>query len=196
MIRLLTPADYRSMPWKNGAGRTTEIAAHPPGASLDAFVWRVSLADVERDGPFSRFPGIDRTIVLLEGAGMRLRGGARDTELTNAFEPHAFSGDDKIDCALVAGSIRDFNAMFRRGRAHGTVAVVRGDRTEFVPTDFRLAYAATGDHECVIPGHPPGMLAPGQALLVETGSGIEAKPIAIRPLTVGAVALVVSIDCT
>ena len=84
MYRLLTPADYRPMPWKNGAGRTTEIAAHPAGAALDAFAWRVSIADVERDGPFSRFPGIDRTIVLLDGAGMRLacpdgaRYGARD----------------------------------------------------------------------------------------------------------------------
>src|SRR4029077_2512621 len=74
MVRLLTPNDYRSMPWKNGAGRTTEIAVHPPGAALDAFAWRVSIADVEQDGPFSRFPGIDRTIVLLGGSGMRLRG--------------------------------------------------------------------------------------------------------------------------
>ncbi len=75
MVRLLTPADFHPMPWKNGAGRTTEIAVYPPGASLDAFLWRVSIADVERDGPFSRFPGIDRTIVLLEGGGMRLRSG-------------------------------------------------------------------------------------------------------------------------
>ena len=56
MVRLLTPNDYRSMPWKNGAGRTTEIAVHPAGAALDAFAWRVSIADIERDGPFSRFP--------------------------------------------------------------------------------------------------------------------------------------------
>jgi environmental stress-induced protein Ves len=34
MVRLLAPADCRSMPWKNGAGRTTGIVAHPPGAAL------------------------------------------------------------------------------------------------------------------------------------------------------------------
>src|SRR4029453_7140835 len=68
MVRLLTPNDYRSRPWKNGAGRTTEIAVHPAGAGLDAFAWRVSIASVERNGPFSAFPGIDRTIVLLDGA--------------------------------------------------------------------------------------------------------------------------------
>src|SRR6185369_11614525 len=82
MFRLLTPSDYRPMPWKNGGGRTIEIAVHPVGATLDAFQWRVSIADIERDGPFSRFPGIDRTIVLLEGAGMHLRSASRDIDLT------------------------------------------------------------------------------------------------------------------
>jgi environmental stress-induced protein Ves len=125
MYRLLTPSDYRPMPWKNGGGRTIEIAAYPIGATLDEFLWRVSIADVERDGPFSRFPGIDRTIVLLEGAGMRLRSGTRDIELTTRFVPHDLSGDDAIECTLVAGPSRDFNAMFRRGRARGRVVVVR-----------------------------------------------------------------------
>ncbi|MEC4600651.1 HutD family protein, partial [Burkholderia vietnamiensis] len=42
-------------PWKNGGGVTREIAAYPPGAALDAFAWRVSVADVGAGGPFSRF---------------------------------------------------------------------------------------------------------------------------------------------
>lgn len=196
MVRLLTPADYISMPWKNGGGTTTEIATHPSGAALDDFAWRVSVAAVDRDGPFSRFPGIDRTIVLLEGAGMRLTGGGRDATLRTAFEPHSFAGDDAIDCALVAGRIRDFNVMFRRDRAHGTVAVVRGGGAEIAPSEFLLAFAAKGAHECVIRGRPPDRLAPGHALLVEAAPDIEAKPIAIRPLAGDAVALVVSIDLT
>ncbi len=74
---VLSPADYRRMPWKNGGGHTTEIAAFPAGAGLASFVWRVSIADVLQDGPFSPFPGIDRTLVLLEGEGMRLSGDGR-----------------------------------------------------------------------------------------------------------------------
>ena len=147
MVRLLTPNDYRSMPWKNGAGRTTEIAVHPPGAALDAFAWRVSIADVEQDGPFSRFPGIDRTIVLLGGSGMRLRGTGmgpkgtvRETELSTRFVAHDFSGDDAIDCTLLAGPCRDFNAMFRRSRARGRVAVVRDSETRFEPAQFHVSY--------------------------------------------------------
>jgi len=195
MVRLLMPADYRSMPWKNGGGRTTEIAAYPPGATLDTFLCRVSLADVERDGPFSPFPGIDRTIVLLDGAGMRLHGIARETELTTPFAPHAFSGDEAIDCTLVAGPVRDFNAMFRRGRARGSVAVARAGEAEFGPAQFRLAYAAAGAHECIVARLAPLRLEAGHALVVAGAGGSDGSPLAIRPLGAGAVALVVSVDC-
>ena len=71
MFRLFAPDEYRRMPWKNGGGSTDEIATYPRGAGLDAFDWRVSIAHVASDGPFSRFPGVERTITLLEGAGMR-----------------------------------------------------------------------------------------------------------------------------
>ena len=195
MVRLLTPADYRTMPWKNGGGRTTEIAAYPSGAGLDAFLWRVSLADVERDGPFSSFPGVERTIVLLEGAGMRLHEGERATELTTPFAPHAFGGDAAIDCRLIAGPVRDFNAMFRRGRACGSVTVVRERETEFGPAQFRLAYAVTGVHECSGVTAAPVRLEARHAVLVTEADGSEAPSIAIRPLGADAVALLVSVDC-
>ena len=195
MVRLLTPADYRTMPWKNGSGRTTEIAAYPSGAGLDTFLWRVSLADVGCDGPFSSFPGIERTIVLLEGAGMRLHGGVRATELTTPFEPHTFSGDVAVDCRLIAGPVRDFNAMFRRGRACGSVTVVPRGGAEFGPAQFRIAYAATGVYECSGATIAPIRLEAGHALLVTEAGGSDAPSLAIRPLGAEPVALVVSVDC-
>jgi environmental stress-induced protein Ves len=194
MFRLLDPADYTSMPWKNGGGRTTEIATYPPAAALDAFAWRVSVADVARDGPFSRFPGVDRTIVLLEGAGMRLTGGGRDAELRTPFEPYRFSGDDTIDCTLIAGPVRDFNAMFRRSDACGSVGVVRGSGAEVAPAHFRLVYAAAGAHGCAIPGHPRAVVEAGNTLFVEKSADGDAAPIVIEPSAAGAVAVVVSIE--
>ena len=209
MVRLLTPNDYRSMPWKNGAGRTTEIAVHPPGAALDAFTWRVSIADVERDGPFSRFPGIDRTIVLLAGSGMRLagpgtspkgpgmgpKGTARETDLTTRFVAHDFSGDDAIDCTLLAGPCRDFNAMFRRGRARGRVAVVRDSPARLESAHFRVSYAAKGPHECTVPGFGAHRLDEGHALLVAATISGDEVSIDVRPLASDAVALVVGVEC-
>src|SRR5215475_5956544 len=94
MHRLLQPADYARMPWKNGGGQTTEIAVHPAGATLADFDWRVSIADITADGPFSGFAGVDRTLVLLSGAGVRLTGTTHMAELRVPYEPYAFSGDD------------------------------------------------------------------------------------------------------
>ena len=179
------------MPWKNGAGRTTEIAVHPAGAALDAFAWRVSIADVARDGPFSAFPGIDRTIVLLEGAGMRLNGAHRATELTTPYVPHDFRGEETIDCTLVAGPCRDFNAMFRREHARGSVTVVRAPGARFEPRQFRLAYAAKGPHECRF-GERVHRLAAGHALVAgESVDSAEDGLVEVRPHAAAAVALVV-----
>lgn len=194
-IRLLTPADYRSMPWKNGGGRTTEIAAYPPAAAQDAFAWRVSIADVARDGPFSLFPGVDRTIVLLDGAGMRLAGDGRVNEVRVRFEPLQFSGDEAIECTLIAGPVRDFNAMFRRGEARGSVTVAGRGAARVAPADFQLVYAATGVHECVIADHPPLVLEPGHSVLFERSALRDATSLAICPVGAGAVAVVVSVEC-
>jgi len=195
MFRVISPAEYRRMPWKNGGGLTEEIATHPEDSPLEAFNWRVSIAEVARDGPFSRFAGIDRTIVLLEGAGMRLSGEGRDVLLRAPFEPYAFDGEDPVDCALVSGPIRDFNAMVRRGRAVANVTVVHGDVATIDAADFRLAFAATGAHECNVAGHPPIRLAPRHTLVVERTAGEADAPLAIRPLEGSGVALAVRIEC-
>ena len=104
-------------PWKNGAGLTREIATHPQ-AGIDDFDWRLSVAEVTRDGPFSTFPGIDRQIALLRGAGMRLvcAEGGLDHRLDHRGDPFAFAGELPVQAHLIAGATSDFNVMTRRGR--------------------------------------------------------------------------------
>jgi environmental stress-induced protein Ves len=182
------------MPWKNGGGLTEEIATRPADAGLDDFELRVSIAEVARDGPFSRFPGIDRTITLIEGAGMRLARGDRDIVMRTPFEPYAFSGDVPIDCALIDGPIRDFNVMVRRHRGRGSVTAVRTS-TAIDPADFRLVFAAIGTHECTIDGEPAIDVPPRHALVVERTLGTPNLPLAIRPRAAGCVALAVRIEC-
>lgn len=114
------------MPWRNGGGTTTEITIAPEGAALagERFLYRVSIADVAVDGPFSRFEGYDRHIMLLAGGGMTLDCGAHGLiELGAPFEPHAFSGDWDVHGALVAGAVRDFNVIVDRARASSTLEV-------------------------------------------------------------------------
>ena len=115
MLRILRHSDYPSRPWKNGGGTTRDILVSPPGTSLDEFDWRVSLAQVDRDGPFSRFDNVDRTLVLLSGA-MTLHEPDRRIELVRG-EPVQFPGERSIEATLNGGPTVDFNVMTRRGRA-------------------------------------------------------------------------------
>jgi environmental stress-induced protein Ves len=194
MHRLLQPADYVRMPWRNGGGRTTEIALHPPDATSDTFDWRVSVADVAANGPFSRFPGVDRTIVLITGAGMRLDGDGHAAELRTPFEPYAFSGDDGIECTLLNGAVRDFNLMLRRSRARGHVAIVRDEGMRIVPARFLVCYAAIGAVECLLPAHSAVTIASDHAIVIEDEGAAASAPIAINPLSGDAVALVAAIE--
>ncbi|MFJ6385308.1 HutD family protein [Kitasatospora sp. NPDC092039] len=119
--------------WLNGGGVTREVAGFPAGAGLDAFDWRVSLADVASAGPFSPFPGIDRVITLVEGAGMALTVDGAERLVDAPFRPFAFSGDASTDCRLLAGPAVDFNVMTRRGRVEATVDLATAPTTVGVP---------------------------------------------------------------
>ncbi|MGK6308868.1 HutD/Ves family protein [Variovorax sp. DT-64] len=127
----LTRFSRRSLavtPWKNGGGTTQEIACWPPGAGLSDFGWRVSIATIAARGPFSVFAGIDRSIMLLEGEGVRLRSrdGRIDHRLDMPHRPYAFAGDAEIDCTLQGGASSDFNVMTRRGQWQAEVRVLGG----------------------------------------------------------------------
>lgn len=146
-MRLLRASDYRRVPWKNGGGETAEIAVFPAGASMETFDWRVSMADVASDGPFSAFPGIDRTLTLLAGAGMTLDiEGQGRCVLDPASPPLAFPGDAPAVAALADGPVRDLNVMTRRGRfAHRVVPVsVEGHREVLVGSDTALLFCRRG----------------------------------------------------
>lgn len=125
-MRRLAPTDYRTMPWRNGGGLTTEIAIEPPDASVGTsqFLYRVSIADVASDGPFSLFEGYDRHILLLAGSGMILDCGAHGrVELRAPFEPRSFSGDWDVKGTLISGPVRDFNVIVNRSRAASSLVV-------------------------------------------------------------------------
>jgi len=110
-MRRIGRQDRVTQPWKNGGGITHELWREDRGSG---FALRLSIAEVERDGPFSRFPGIDRVILMLEGNGFRLRSGDRLVEIARPHEPFAFAGEDDWHCTLVDGPVRDFNVMVDR----------------------------------------------------------------------------------
>ena len=114
----------RPRPWQNGGGSSREIVCWPPGAGLDDFDWRVSIASVAASGPFSCFAGVDRTIVLLAGGGLRLQAPGLDHRLDTLHAPFTFSGDAALHCTLLGAESTDLNTMSRRARGRAGLRII------------------------------------------------------------------------
>lgn len=138
---ILETVSFRRMPWKNGGGFTTEIAAEraPDSSDMD-FAWRLSIAEIRNSGPFSRFPGSDRLIMQLSGETIELShpGIPRPTVRLEPFRPYAFAGEWDTIAALKPDANEhgqhtisyDFNLIVRREYAFGALAV-------FSPAELR-----------------------------------------------------------
>ena len=175
-LTLIRPSAHRVMPWKNGGGSTAEIAIHPPGASVvQGFDWRLSIATVAGDGPFSAFPRHDRVIILLSGAGMALRfDDGESVGLDRPFQPRSFAGDRAASCHLIGGPCQDLNLMIARGIAHSTAVLDGAEWTWGEVGATRILFMLRGDAACrgtAAPGRPPSPLAlrPRDTLIVAPG---------------------------
>ena len=177
MIRILTPADYRVMPWKNGGGTTTEIHIHPPGAGWDAFDWRVGIADIAQSGPFSSFAGIDRSIMLLErppDSGMRLAIDGRDVDLPLG-EFVDFAGESTPYGTLLGAPVRDFNVMSRRSRVRherGCVGLGAGAAHHLPAAAWTFVHAIAGD-ATVVSGPERAALSTGESAVIDGSAPVS-----------------------
>ncbi|KUL53355.1 hypothetical protein ADL22_04180 [Streptomyces sp. NRRL F-4489] len=129
-MRILRAAERAAVPWRNGGGLTREIAAHPPGADWDAFAWRVSLAEVTRDGPYSPLPGVRRILTVVDGAGLELTVDGTVRQLPGRYRPFAFPGAAVTDSRLLGGPVVNLNVMVREDRTDAAVTMVRGSSGE------------------------------------------------------------------
>ena len=107
------------MPWANGRGTTLELAR---ADGLGGIEWRLSIASVVEDAAFSRFPGVDRVLTVLNGPGFRLVGSGFNLAAL-PLTPVAFPGDVAIAAVGVAAPCTDFNVMVARGVVRAEVAV-------------------------------------------------------------------------
>jgi len=99
-------------PWRNGGGQTRELLTWPAGGGWSL---RISLADIQNDGPFSPFPGITRWFTVVQGQGVVLRFGSRTVTLGAGADPVRFDGAEAPGCTLIDGPTRDLNLMVRDG---------------------------------------------------------------------------------
>ena len=177
-MHIIRAADCLVMPWKNGGGTTTEIAVAPEGASLNDFDWRISMAHVGQDGPFSSFPGIDRTLSVLTGAGITLAfGDGERVRLDRGSAPYPFAADRAVDGVLVDGPIDDLNVMSRRGRWRHRVERLSGEGSLTAGEGLLVLVARNGKWQvngAALPAGDSAILeAPGRVELIVSGGEAE-----------------------
>lgn len=159
------------MPWKNGGGVTQEVAIWPPTAALDAFDWRISIAEVAQGGPFSTFPGVDRVLTVIDGAGLELSvEGLAVVLLDDQAPPFAFPGDAACTATLRQGPIRDLNLMVRRGAYVARARRLEGPAIIDCTAQTTVVLALTAIE---VSGE---RLGPDDAVVFEQGARLSAGP--------------------
>ncbi len=163
-MRHLTPADYRVQPWANGLGQTVEMLRLERDGAVQL---RLSMARVDRDGPFSLFPGIERNLTVIAGPGFRLEGPGIALDC-RPLEPVAFAGDVAVRAEGTGGAASDdFNVMSTRHLPRPEVEVIR---EQALPGGGLLALFA------LEPGQADGRALGRHDLLLTEG------PVALRGL--------------
>lgn len=163
-MRLLPAALRTPTRWRNGGGETIEVLASPHGAGLADFDWRVSIARIERDGPFSAFPGVDRTLAVLAGGPLTLAGPDGEEVVDAHSSPLRFDGADALE-ARIAAPCTVLNVMSRHGRCAHLLRLL--DLPQRIPGE---AVVIAADAGVVVAGQA---LAPLDAALSESGEALD-----------------------
>lgn len=140
-------ADIPATPWRNGGGVTRELAMWPDAGD---WAWRMSVADVDKSGPFSRFEGIERWFAVLEGAGVQLDVAGVPHRVTAGDAPLFFDGAAETGCELINGKTRDFNLMVRRGSEPSRMVRVESRFSETLNAIKTIAVYSCGSRATVL----------------------------------------------
>ena len=188
-LRLLPSAGYVTMPWKNGAGTTQEIARAPAAGS--DFDWRLSLATVAASGPFSVYAGYQRAVALASGRGFTLTvGSAAPVRLAAPGEHLVFPGAAATRCDLTAEPCTDLSLMVREPGA-----VLGLERITLAAAPVTLSLAAPLAALVCLAGRvrcrAPAGLAAGECLLAAFDTLLAEDAAALEACALGPEALVV-----
>lgn len=184
----MIPRDRQPIvPWRNGGGSTRELAADPDVAATDPpFRWRVSVATVARDGPFSRFPGVERTLWLLSGKGLTLSLPDREIVLDLPLSAATFAGDVDVTARLHDGPVEDLNVMADRQQVQATSVLLSMHRAgewhrTFAYPGTDVVYVVSGAPVLHVLGRPDQQLKAGEVLRSDGGKAGRRVALASGP---------------
>jgi len=174
-VQLIPANEYRRVRWHNGAGWTREIATGPldaVGGVTPAWHWRLSIAEIDRDGPFSTFEGVERECMLLHGQGAALQfENAPSQLLSPPFGRLRFSGEARLSASLVDGRVEVFNLMWRRERVQASTwrRPLVGSMVVFVDPDSCWVVHVLAGQARISGGTDAPMLSMGDTAILRAG---------------------------
>lgn len=141
MIKKLKLSDCAEGLWKNGKGKTRQVAIYPHEATLaeNNFLWRLSSATIMGDNSFSHFPGFDRWLIVWKGDGLLLNG--------KTLEPHSplhFKGEDEITCSLIKEQVTDLGLIYSRAMCKAETKILRGPAEVLTDKETVIVFLAKG----------------------------------------------------
>jgi uncharacterized protein len=142
----------------------TRTVATGGGAHALEWDWRISIADITQNGPFSTFPKMDRQLTLIEGRGIVLKGVSGSMRLARIGDSVVFPGEETLHATLIDGSVRACNVIARRGVSAGTAQVHRS----MVPKGgYNVALVLAGEFSLGTARQPDEILRAGDGIHVE-----------------------------
>jgi uncharacterized protein len=169
-LRIIPASTFQTSRWKNGGGITHEIVKDQAG---DQLLWRISIAEMDRDATFSPFDGFTRILTVIEGAGLDLHHSAGELH-AGALKPLRFSGGLQVEGRLISGNVRNFNLIFDGQRIKADVSVLRSGDMWTAGADItsrHVIYSIFGAAQ--IGGVP---VAPADAALFSADAGLVEIP--------------------
>ncbi len=175
-------AGYRRVAWRNGGGQAMDIAvqaARTGATGTDGagdFTWRVALADIERDGPFSVYgKNIERIITLLDGNGFDLDfAEAPGIAVRTPHMPTRFRGDWTAHCRLQGGRCVVFNVMHDDAACSAQLNIIRPLPDQPLifspPGHTTLLFSLVGAHD-IKAGDGSHHLPPWDSLRIDLDAG-------------------------
>lgn len=171
MIQLIDPATHVTAPWKNGGGTATDFVVRlaPDGE----VAWRIGTAAIEKDGPFSHYPGVTRVFTIVEGPGVMLDFPGEGERVVDPDAPTRFAGAPGPYCRLRGAPATAFNLLMRDGAFSGEVRIVTGGAPVEAEGDVVALVALDGTWQVDVSGAAPVSAGPHFTALSETAGRLR-----------------------
>lgn len=138
--KIIKPEEFKTSHWSGGT--TTELYIYPEGSDFKtrAFDFRLSIATINIEASdFTPLPGVDRTLLLLEGELELIHEGHHSSKLKPLMQD-SFSGGWRTKCI---GTGKDLNLMTKGCK--GTIKVIQEDTVIRSDSEHTCIYSLEGN---------------------------------------------------